>query len=186
MTDAPLVTALWLLLAAVLVISVVTDLLSRRILDVLTYPAMAIALLARFVFSRGTFELHPALGTIETGFVSGAVAALGSAAIFALFAWRGTMGWGDVKLIALVGAVMGFHLAQSALVRIALVGAVQAIVFLIWHGKTGETFGALLRRWAVKARLVSKDGAPETERQHIPYALAIAIGSFWAIWRDAL
>jgi Flp pilus assembly protein protease CpaA len=41
---SPVQSALWTVLGVALVISVVTDVLRRRILDIVTYPLMAIAL----------------------------------------------------------------------------------------------------------------------------------------------
>ena len=178
----PVQIALWALLGLALVVSVVTDFLSRRILDVVTYPAMALALGLRWIFSDGSFEVRPALGTLEAGLLSGAISALGAMALFSPMAWRGRMGWGDVKLAGAMGAAFGYPLIMAAMVFVSLVGALQAIVALLWHGEMAATFTGILRRWAVRARLLSKEEVPDSERRHIPYGVAIAVGSFWAMW----
>jgi prepilin peptidase CpaA len=93
----------------------------------------------------------------------------------------GKMGWGDVKLMAGVGAVLGFPAVLAAAAFISLAGALQAVVTLLWHGAAWETLAAMGRRWAVRARLM-QEGAASEPRRHIPYGVAIALGTFWAMW----
>jgi prepilin peptidase CpaA len=170
---APLQIALWTVLGVALLISVVTDVVSRRILDVVTLPAIAGALALRLVLQG--------VGDLEHGLVSGLVAGAGAAALFAPAAWRGRMGWGDVKLVAAVGATFGYPLVLAGLVFITLVGALQALVTLIWHGALWETVAGVLRRWAARLRVASRSAVAAPNRQ-IPYGVAIAVGSFWAMW----
>ncbi|WNG38093.1 prepilin peptidase [Archangium minus] len=165
--------ALWSLLGVALVISVATDVLRRQILDVVTYPLMAVALGVR-VWTEG-------VGDLETGLVSGVVSGVGLALLLLPAALRGTMGWGDVKLMGGVGAVLGFPAVMAAAAFISLVGALQAVVTLLWQGAIWETLGHMLRRWAVRVRLM-QEGAVSGPRRHIPYGVAIALGTFWAMW----
>jgi len=161
---------LWMVLGIALVISVVTDLLSRRILDVVTYPAMAVALLGR-LGAEG-------LGSAEDGLGSGMLGALLGLLPFAFFAWRGRVGWGDVKLMAVVGATSGYPQVLAALVFVSLAGALQAVVALVWHGEVWNTLAACIRR-----RLPRAAGTPVLSgSRHIPYALAIATGSLCVLW----
>lgn len=164
---------LWGLLVTALLASVVTDVLWRRILDVVTWPAMAIGLALRGGFGGW--------GEAETwGVLSGLLGAALTVPVFALVAWRGRMGWGDVKLMGVVGVTLGYPAAMTALVFISLVGALQAVIALLWHGAVWETVEASLRRWAAKARLVK--GGAEGEARHIPYGVAIAVGTIWALF----
>lgn len=165
--------ALWIVLGVALVISVVTDVLRRQILDVVTYPLVGVALGVRWV-SEG-------LGGWETGLVSGGVSAVGLALVLVPAALKGRMGWGDVKLMAGVGAVLGFPAVMAAAAFISLVGALQAVVTLLWEGAVFETLGHLVRRWAVRVRWL-QEGAGDAPRRHIPYGVAIALGTFWAMW----
>ncbi len=165
--------ALWILLGVALVISVATDVLSRRILDVVTYPLMAIGLGV-----RGWTE---GVGGLETGLVSGLVSGVGMALLLVPAARGGKMGWGDVKLMAGVGAVLGFPTVMAAAAFISLVGALQAVVTLVWHGAVWETLGNMVRRWAVRVRLMD-EGAANAPGRHIPYGVAIALGTFWAMY----
>lgn len=143
---------LWIVLGGVLVISVVTDLRSARIPDVVTWPALGLLLALRLGFDG--------VGDLQAGFLTGFVSSLGLMALFALWAWRGRMGWGDVKLMGVVGAAFGFPDAFNALVWISVVGALQAVT---------------------KVLLAPKSGPALTQR-HIPYAVAIAVGSACAMW----
>ncbi|MBZ4416610.1 prepilin peptidase [Myxococcus sp. RHSTA-1-4] len=169
----PVQIALWTVLGVALVISVVTDVLRREILDAVTYPLMAVALGVRF-FTEG-------LGDLEHGVLSGVVAGVGLAVLLLPAALRGRMGWGDVKLMGGVGAVLGFPAAMAAAAFISLVGALQAVVTLLWQGAVWDTLAAAVRRWAARARLASADARPAPQR-HIPYGVAIALGTFWALW----
>ncbi|MBS1153660.1 MAG: Type prepilin peptidase TadV/CpaA [Myxococcaceae bacterium] len=165
---------LWLVLAVALLISVVTDVVSRRILDLVTFPTIAIALALRWL---------QGVGDLEGGLVSGLVAGGAAAGFFAVLAWRGgAFGWGDVKLVAAVGAVFGYPLIMGALLFISLAGALQAIVTLIWQGAVWDTLRAVGLRWGKRLKL-SKH-VVEAPARHIPYGVAIALGSFWAMWWD--
>jgi prepilin peptidase CpaA len=169
----PVQIALWTVLGVALVISLVTDVLRQRILDIVTYPLVGIALGVR-LWSEG-------VGNLDTGLISGLVSGLGLAVILVPGALRGKMGWGDVKLMGGVGAVMGFPAVMAAAAFISLAGAFQAVVTIIWKGEVWDTLSAVLRRWAIRARLLSADAAPAAPR-HIPYGVAIALGTFWAMW----
>jgi len=116
----------WLLggvLAVSLSISLVTDLRSRRIPNVVTLPAFAAALLLRLL-----------LGGWDAA-ADGLLGALVAFAPFFLLAWAGGMGMGDVKLVTVVGACVGAERAVWALLCIALVGGLQGIAALLWRGR---------------------------------------------------
>lgn len=166
---------LWLVLAIALVISVATDIASARILDLVTYPTFAIALGLRF--------WQAGLGDAEHGVLSGLFAAAGAGGLFAILAWRGrAFGWGDVKLVAAVGAVFGYPLIMGALLFISLAGALQAIVTLIWQGAVWDTLRSVALKWG--SRLKLSKATADAPARHIPYGVAIALGSFWAMWWD--
>ena len=138
-------------LAAVLVTAVAFDLRFRRIPDWLTYPAMAVFLGARAAMSG--------VGDLESGLLSGAIGLAGALAWFGAFAWfKKGLGWGDVKLAGATGAALGWPLTMTAVACISLVGALQAVVSVMWNDKA------------------------ETKREGIPYAVAIALAAAWAIW----
>jgi prepilin peptidase CpaA len=163
---------LWTLLGIALLVSVVTDVLARKILDLVTLPTLGLALSAR-AYKEGW-------GDLERGALSGLVSALGAAAIFMVLAWKGRFGWGDVKLMAAVGAVFGYPTVMAAMIFISLAGAVQAVVTLMWQGEALSTVRAVGDRWLGAFRKgKAVEGAP---LRSIPYGVAIALGSFWAMW----
>ena len=160
--------ALWSLLGLALVISVVTDLKSRRIPDWVTYPTALLALGFRYYRAElGDFDA--ANGGLLSGLASGA----GCAAFFTLWAVRGKIGWGDVKLMFAVGAVFGWPLVLAALAFISLCSLLQGLVTIIWKGEVARTFSRLVR-------FKRKEGEP----LYIPFGVAIALGCIWAMWWD--
>lgn len=169
----PLHIALGSVLGIALVASVATDLLYRRILDWVSYPALALALGARCVFSG--------VGDSTHGLLSGCLGALIAFAPFAYLSLRKRMGWGDAKLMAAAGAVFGYPAVWAVLIFVSLVGALEAIVALLWNGALWETVSGFGGRIAEKLRLRAR-GEGADARRHIPYALAIALGCLWAVW----
>ncbi len=166
---------LWLVLTVALVISVVTDVARRRILDLVTYPTMLVALGLRWAMAGP--------GDLESGLISGLAAGGGAGALFALSAWRGGgFGWGDVKLVAAVGAAFGYPLMMGGLIFISLAGFLQAIVTLMWDGAVWDTFRGVAARWGKRLKITKS--AVVAPARRIPYGVAIALGSFWAMWWD--
>ena len=110
-------------LLAALAISVVTDLRQRRILNAVTFPALAIV--AACVIWLGGLALlaEAALGVVVC------------AGPFALMMLRRWMGAGDVKLMALSGAVAGaaagWPFALTVLSYVAIAGGIQAVLWMV-------------------------------------------------------
>jgi prepilin signal peptidase PulO-like enzyme (type II secretory pathway) len=121
---------LWVLIfyACLFIIIFVVDLERELILNNVVYPGMAVALLI------AGFEHQPwlMLGSLPAI----AMAAIGGAIGFVIFLLiaiisRGGMGWGDVKLVALIGLAIGFPLIFVALVIGAILGGLVAIALLV-------------------------------------------------------
>lgn len=163
----------WGLLAPALLIAAIYDIHSRRIPDWVTLPAIVALLCARMLLEG--------LGDLEHGLVSGAVGAVLAGGFFALWALGGHMGWGDVKLMGAVGAAFGFPAVQGAAIFVTLVGALQALVLLLWQGELWKTLENALSGVAGRFGLRAAT-AEEKERKSVPYGLAIALGSFWTMW----
>lgn len=166
---------LWILLGVALVISAVTDLLQRQIFDLVTLPTLGLALTARG-FKDG-------FGDLERGVLSGLVSAAGASFLFALLAWKGRMGWGDVKLMAAVGGAFGYPTVMAAMIFVSLAGALQAIVTLMWQGEALSAARTIGDRWLKALR--RKPLADVAKLRTIPYGVAIALGSFWAMWWES-
>lgn len=161
---------LFSLLALTCAVAVVTDVRGRRIPDWLTFPAMGLALALR-AWLEGA-------GDLSTGLLSGLAGLAASVTWFGAFALFGkNLGWGDVKLAGVMGAALGLTLTPAALVFVSLAGAFQAVVSLLWLGALSDTVRRVL---SLKAAAADENNP----KRHIPYGVAIALGSVWAMWWD--
>jgi leader peptidase (prepilin peptidase)/N-methyltransferase len=107
-------------LLAMLAVVTVLDLRSRLIPDLLTLPALAYAVLI-------AAPLHGHRGLLEA--IVGAVVG-GGVMLFAVVLTRGAIGGGDVKLMAMLGAAVGWKASLAVLALSQLVGGTVAIVLL--------------------------------------------------------
>jgi prepilin peptidase CpaA len=155
-----------LILLALLLPAAAIDITRHRIPNLLTYPAI--------------------LGGLALALAGGGAAALGNhllgllLAAFPLYLMflGGSLGGGDVKLMAAVGAITGFPVAVNALIASILVGGLCAALILIWQGRL---LGLARYSWAtVWHRVGLAQEPPEPLPRHkdaFPFAVAIAIGS---------
>jgi len=114
------------------------------ILNKIVYPAMAVALLISVFFSifLPQIEIVPFIGRAAIGGGIGLVLFL-----LIVLASRGGMGWGDIKLAALIGIVTGFPLVFVALLMGIILGGLVAILLLalkIKKRKEAIPFGPFL------------------------------------------
>lgn len=95
----------------------------------LVYPALGVALAVSLF--RGDVPLVTAVAGM-------AVASLPFLLLF--IAAPGSIGGGDVKMAALVGAIVGFPAAMDALIAAVIVGGLAAVVVALrGHGQSGST-----------------------------------------------
>jgi len=118
--------------ACLFIIIFVIDLEHGLILNKVVYPGMVVALL---------LALYPWPWFSESIGMRIAYAALGGAAGFAVFLLialvsRGGMGWGDVKLAALMGLATGFPLVFLAIIMAAILGGIVAVALMIAKKRT--------------------------------------------------
>jgi len=130
--------------ACLFIIIFVIDLEHGLILNKVVYPSMVVALLLAL------FLPQPWLTQLTVPGVANA--AIGGGIGFVIFfliaiASRGGMGWGDVKLVALIGLATGFPLVFFSMIIGAILGGIVAIALVIAKKrKLKETipFGPLL------------------------------------------
>ena len=118
--------------ACLFTIIFIIDLEHGLILNKVVYPGMVIALL---------LSLYPLPWLHESMVTRIAYAALGGAIGFAILfliaiVSRGGMGWGDVKLTALIGLAIGFPLVFVSLIMGAILGGIVAVALIIAKKKT--------------------------------------------------
>jgi leader peptidase (prepilin peptidase)/N-methyltransferase len=126
----------WVSLALALI-----DLEHQILPDVMTYPSIAAGLV--FSYFGGITTLPDAI----IGAVVGAVIPTLVIIIYKL--WRGVegMGWGDVKYLAAIGAVVGLFGCLWVLVLAAVLGALVGIGLIVsgrGSGRTALPFGTFL------------------------------------------
>lgn len=115
--------AAWSLVQVLLVFVACFDVVTHRIPNRVTVPAMAVVLILRLAF---------ATGTVPEAFIAGVV---GFAAFFLLVViTRGGFGMGDAKLAGLLGLLLGKALLPSLLVGIVIGGLASAVVALTVSG----------------------------------------------------
>ena len=150
LADAPLPAQIALAtLCAALAVSAVTDLRQRRVPNAVTYPALLVIAICTLWLGGLALLLESTLG------------ALVCAAPLALATWRGWMGAGDVKLMAIAGLVSG-----------AAAGWPFSLVVLLDVAIAG---GVLALSWMLAAR-----AGGQTRPRSVPYGVAIAAGTAWA------
>jgi leader peptidase (prepilin peptidase)/N-methyltransferase len=118
--------------ACLFIIIFVIDLEHGLILNKVVYPGMVVALL---------LVLLPQAGLAQQIGTRVAYAALGGAIGFGIFLLiaivsRGGMGWGDVKLAALIGLATGFPLVFFAIIMGAILGGIVAVALVIAKKRT--------------------------------------------------
>lgn len=163
------------LLFVTLIASATTDLLRRKIYNVVTYPAIGLGLALGFgIGGVGTWHGHSLLSHL-TGFL------LGFVLLFVVY-WSRAVGGGEVKLAAAIGAVYGFPFIVTALFWSSLVGAIMAIWALLWRGQLGEGLRRSVRyAVSLKGELPEKDDPAAVS---IPYGVALAFGTTLAFFLE--
>ena len=118
--------------ACLFIIIFVIDLEHGLILNKVVYPGMVVALLLALLPQPWLTQW------IEPGIASAALGGGIGFGIFLLIALvsRGGMGWGDVKLAALIGLATGFPLVFFAIIMGAILGGIVAVALVIAKKRT--------------------------------------------------
>jgi leader peptidase (prepilin peptidase)/N-methyltransferase len=124
--------------ACLFTIIFVIDLEHGLILNKVVYPAMVVALLLALLPQSWLTQPIWLTQAIKPGIAS---AALGGAIGFGIFLLiaivsRGGMGWGDVKLAALIGLATGFPLVFFSIIMGAILGGIVAVALVIAKKRT--------------------------------------------------
>ncbi|MGE4292482.1 MAG: prepilin peptidase [Desulfovibrio sp.] len=165
--------------------SVFTDLREQRIPNSLT---LSIALFGILFHSVGSLAFGPDNGAYGALF---ALAGLGAGLVLMLPPYLfGVMGGGDVKLMAAIGACLGWRVTVDAFLFASLAGGVYALVVLLLRHR--PMLGRILKNfWAALWLLLASrkaEYAPVRGGETLPrlcYGLAIAAGTGAAMLRTA-
>ena len=160
-------------MSVVLFIAAISDLRTYRIPNLLTYPAMLIALIYHTITSG------------VNGFIFSSLGLLVGTVLFSIPFFMGIMGAGDVKLMGAVGAVLGSRGVLNASLFTAVAGGIFALILLLSHyrdfrfvTRTVETIQAsLATRCLIKVPVVDSKEKPK-----LYYGIAIASGTLYTMW----
>ena len=96
----------------------------------------------------------------------------------------GTMGAGDVKLFAAIGAVFGVSLVLPTLLVVALTGGLLAIFKMVYVRRVGATMFGVFHFFygLLPGQSVPRFEIPEDRRHTLPYAVPICVGSLIAFF----
>jgi leader peptidase (prepilin peptidase)/N-methyltransferase len=113
--------------ACLFIVIFVIDLEHGLILNKVVYPSMVVALLLALLPQPWLTQW------IVTGIANAAIGGAIGFSIFLLIAIvsRGGMGWGDVKLVALIGLATGFPLVFLSIIMGAILGGIVAVAMVI-------------------------------------------------------
>jgi leader peptidase (prepilin peptidase)/N-methyltransferase len=139
---------IYFILVAALIVITVIDLYHQIIPDVISLPGIGVGLLASLINPHITFLDSP-IGVL-----------LGGGSLFlvaTLYQWlfkREGMGGGDVKLLAMIGAFLGWKAVILTILLSSLIGSITGILIMILKGKDFKyaiPFGPFLSLGAVIA-----------------------------------
>jgi prepilin peptidase CpaA len=156
LSGSELISAVAIAAAAV---ALLTDLRFRRIPNWLTGSTLLVGLFANIWLSGFEGALYSLTG-----------AALGLAILLPFYIF-GTMGAGDVKLLAAFGAVLGPQMLVAIAVYGSIIGGVQAVVILRRLRRVSLTLHQIVFMRMVPSRSGAK----------APYAVALSGGLFLAL-----
>ena len=117
-----------LLITAIIIISVITDIRTKKIYNIVTFPAMLAGLMINvFIPLTAGFSLTGLFSGLSFG-LSGLV--LGITIFFFLYA-LGWFGGGDAKLMGAIGAFMGYQFIIWCILYTLIAGGVCSIFLII-------------------------------------------------------
>ncbi|MEW6751085.1 MAG: prepilin peptidase [Candidatus Latescibacterota bacterium] len=157
------------LLLLLLLCCSLTDLRSRRIPNLLTVPSAAAGVVFGGLAAGSAGLWQSTLGLLLAG------------AVFLVPYGAGGMGAGDVKLMAAVGALVGFPHVVQVLLYTGLCGGLLALSVVVRRGQLGQAMRNLGWGLLLVALRVGPRGpgsaAGLQPAGHVPYATAIAAGT---------
>ncbi len=169
MSNPPLIVKT--LLAAIVVVAAVWDFRARRIPNWVSLSGVVLGIaLNSFLYEAAGLRMS----------IEGILLAF--AIYFPLYLIRG-MGAGDVKLMAAVGAIMGWQNWLGILVLTSLFGAAIALALVTWQGVLARTlYNIVLILKSLALRQAPYQNHPQLDVRsqqgvRLPHAVSIAFGS---------
>jgi prepilin peptidase CpaA len=162
-----------LVLAVLVLVAMVSDLRTFRIPNWLTFGGAAAGL---------------ALGALG-GEALTALQGLGLGLAMLLPLWlAGVLGAGDVKLMAMVGAFLGFPEIAGAALMVFIAGGALAMGYALWLRQTGRMLRNVQEALMTSAFAISAGVKPQLAAMpsigKLPYGVGICVGTLaWLVYR---
>jgi len=154
------------ILLLVVLISLITDIKSRKILNIVTYPAMLIGLAANM------YILGPLPGAVFS--IKGLI--LGILIFWIPFAMGG-LGAGDLKLLGVIGSFKGLTFTLWTGLYTALAGGVISLLIIIFDKqKRQKTIGFIKKYLFARTHSLEFEHDKERSQYYFPYSTAIVLG----------
>lgn len=160
-----------ILLFIVLIICCITDLRTRKIYNKVIFPALISAFLLHLIING-----FSGLKTSFLGFLCGA-------AILIIPFALGGFGAGDVKLLAVIGAIKGSGFAALTALYMFIIGGITAFIIIIFHKETVNFFKGLFCWLAgfIKGKYYKLEFPTTPFLKKFPYSAAIAGGTILSL-----
>ncbi len=165
-------------LSIILIAAAVNDMRFQKIPNLLTYPAMAVAL-----------GCHVVMNGLDGLLFSAGGLALGIA-VFILPYLMGGMGAGDAKLMGAVGAILGARGVFIAFLFTAIIGGVYALILVLIKRQDCKCFyikqGATLKTFIFTRQFIPISGDSNEKNPRRCYGIAIAMGTLFSVFLELL
>lgn len=163
-------------LSIILIAAAVNDLRFQKIPNLLTYPAMCIALVYHFIMS-GPDGLLFSAGGLAMGI-----------AVLILPYLMGGMGAGDAKLMGAVGAILGAKGVFVAFLFTAIAGGIYALILLLVRRRAFKGFWqqdvATLKTFIFTRQFIPISGDSNEKKPRLCYGIAIALGTLFSVFLE--
>ena len=156
----------WIALPFILAFACYGEIRERRIPNWLTLGGIALGVGAAVIEGGVEGLKDSALGLAIAG------------GIFLPFCLLGVVGGGDMKLMAAVGAIVGWPMVLRVLCNTCIAGGIIAVAIMAWHGILLTTLSNVFRIMVGMQRRSPGLKNPPM----VPYALAITIGTLFAVF----
>lgn len=172
--NEPITAVIVLPLLAVVTVCAVTDVLDNRIPNIVLLPALVLAVICNtFLAGVGGF-----VDCLQGLFV-------GLAFLFPFYVTGGTSA-GDVKLLGVVGALLGPKGALAAGLATLIFGAALGLLFVAWRMIKPVLMmyaERIVRSEGLTQPVLTQSSMPEISGStYFPYAPAIMCGTYYSLW----
>ncbi|MDV2580755.1 A24 family peptidase [Alkalibacillus haloalkaliphilus] len=152
-------------LVIILVISFITDIHKRKILNIITLPSMLFGV-GYHTYINGLEGLSLSLLGLLVGF-----------GILLIPFLVGGIGAGDVKLMAAIGALMGAQFVFYAFLLTAVIGGIISLFLMLKNRTLFPFFKRVYFKLIYKQQLADLT-EPRKKHISIPYGVPIVLGTF--------